>query len=648
MEIAESKSRKWGSVVLLVIFYIFQHPSLALLPRLGCHESSHGMFKRRNVDKILFLTASQYESNGNRSMDEITSELEKTMQIVNEQQNMVEEQQNKINMLLEALNEKDSGKNVMASNSSEMGAEITAFNPPQKDVQLTSTPLKVMLFIDGTWLYYSLHERDDVIDPIVQRYGKGWQYKYNVDWGALPRVICKALQEQDRSQGWSTVLQDAEKSGRPIEVVRVLVYTSYKANTPKHSFRYQMFQEMLNAKYDVHMMETVGPGEKCIDIQLAVDVLHYATMPHAYDIAVLLTGDKDYMPAMVRTRQKGRRVGLVSMRSGCNKALRESANIKDYDVIFLEDHLNEILRLKTETGIHKRTPNVSQFTLMKVIFDFIKMSGMQRVNSRDIGKYMKPMLVGNRRLLDEMKQTYGGLYQLLTVSDIFVVDRGTNDKEFWVAVKENAGFVLKEELKKTQFTRSEKKFFEMYTLDAIERDRQKYYRHSSDEQTSSAGSLIRELKTVSFSEALPKETESQDLRTLTVAKLKEICRERSLPVSGKKDELIRRIRDDIEAKREQQQPTAIEEMEPKEYLLSLILEYLQVKGGQASSRDIGRYLAANKASPKRSLQENGRVAALTELKELSGSLNKFILQTDSFEVKDTEDGDVFEFLICLK
>jgi hypothetical protein len=48
-----------------------------------------------------------------------------------------------------------------------------------------------------------------------------------------------------------------------------MVYTSYKADTPKHSFRYQMFQEMMNAKYDVHMMETVGRVEKCIDIQLA-------------------------------------------------------------------------------------------------------------------------------------------------------------------------------------------------------------------------------------------------------------------------------------------------------------------------------------------------------------------------------------------
>ena len=73
------------------------------------------------------------------------------------------------------------------------------------------------------------------------------------------------------------------------------------------------------------MMETVGRSEKCVDINIAVEMLHYATVPNAYDVAILLTGDKDFIPAMRRTRQKGRKVALVSMsrRYGCNKALYE-------------------------------------------------------------------------------------------------------------------------------------------------------------------------------------------------------------------------------------------------------------------------------------------------------------------------------------
>ena len=58
-----------------------------------------------------------------------------------------------------------------------------------------------------------------------------------------------------------------------------------------------------------------GAQEKCVDISLAVDMLHYATIPHALDVAVLVSGDRDFIPALVRTRQKGKRVAIASMRN---------------------------------------------------------------------------------------------------------------------------------------------------------------------------------------------------------------------------------------------------------------------------------------------------------------------------------------------
>ena len=75
---------------------------------------------------------------------------------------------------------------------------------------------------------------------------------------------------------------------RPVEVVRASVFTSTKKSTDPNSFRVQMYKDMANSNYDVHMMETVGKGEKCVDIQLAVEMLHYATVPNSYDIAILL------------------------------------------------------------------------------------------------------------------------------------------------------------------------------------------------------------------------------------------------------------------------------------------------------------------------------------------------------------------------
>ena len=75
---------------------------------------------------------------------------------------------------------------------------------------------------------------------------------------------------------------------RPVEIVRASVFTSYKKTTDPQSIRVRMYEEMADANYDVHMMETVGKGEKCVDIQLAVEMLHYATVPDAYDVAILL------------------------------------------------------------------------------------------------------------------------------------------------------------------------------------------------------------------------------------------------------------------------------------------------------------------------------------------------------------------------
>ena len=49
-------------------------------------------------------------------------------------------------------------------------------------------PTKVMAFIDGSWLYYTLFERGRRC-PIVQRYGAGWYHSHHVDWTAITQLI---------------------------------------------------------------------------------------------------------------------------------------------------------------------------------------------------------------------------------------------------------------------------------------------------------------------------------------------------------------------------------------------------------------------------------------------------------------------------
>jgi hypothetical protein len=584
-----------------------------------------------------------------------------------ETQRMIQEQQKQIDLLMQLIQSQNpTGGSGNTSPASKTPAGTSSSLQPPSAYTPTLPPLKVMLFIDGTWLYYSIHERDDNRDPITARYGKGWQFKYYFDWSRLPGIICQALQNQD--QGWSSVnaqvrTDDAVNApqqalARPLEIVRACVFSSYKADTAKTSRRYQMFQEMISANYDVTVIETIGKNEKCVDIQLAVEMLHYATVPSAYDVALLLTGDKDFMPAMVRTRQKGRKVGLVSMRSGCNKALYQTPNVKDYDVVWIEDYLDELIKLKPESQLRK-TQYLSTFTLWKIINDFISKSGRQRVSSRDIGAYLKHVKVGERSVLDEVKECFGGLYQFLIVSGIYVVihpesnNRASDDKSFWVGLREGANASVLLEAKKTHFTDDEKRFFDQYNLDALE-DKGSNYRFTITMPGSGQERPVPELQAVEINgvpELEPPEELTRDYSGETVLKLKERCRERGLSVSGKKVELLKRIQQDVEEGLVRPKVNAQSVTVPVSYIDGLVVEYLQASGGLASSRGVGRYLAANQASAERTKDASSSVSALQELKTIHGSLIKYLKQSPALfyiEEREVVDGEHFEFSVGLQ
>ena len=104
-------------------------------------------------------------------------------------------------------------------------------------------PLKAMLFIDGTWLYYSLNTREKSRDPIITKYGPGWQNNSKVNWLALPRLICSQIEEQRNSE------THFSGSDRPLDIARVMVYTSAKKDTDPNSRRMRMFRDMSDANY---------------------------------------------------------------------------------------------------------------------------------------------------------------------------------------------------------------------------------------------------------------------------------------------------------------------------------------------------------------------------------------------------------------
>lgn len=578
-----------------------------------------------------------------------------------------------------------------------------------------SSATNVMLFVDGTWLYYSIHERPADACPLVRRYGREWRVHYDIDWAALPGILATALQQQLLQQHKSRTAQ-LQQTVKKIELVRCSVYTSYKADTRQDSNRYKLFQDLQAANFQVHMMETVGKSEKCVDIQLAVELLHYATTTtttthdvnrlgvadnnNSFDVALILTGDKDFMPAMIRTRQKGKKVGLVSMRNGCNRALTDTAGLVDFDVIWLEDYLKTLVVPKancadgilSETRTTPRNGStatdaasgvISDFTLHKVIHDFCKSSGVARVSSRDLGRYLKYLRLGGSTIRDLMKQYYGGLIQFLTSCDAYYeIKRDSfTEHSYWISLTEFANALLLQEAAETKFSAEEKIFFDRYSVKLLLQNRQRMYGHTLLQTQSSKKKNIRDLNddeisttesSSHHSKQLP-ELLTRDYSFCLARELKDACRKFGLPVSGTKPVMLERIQQYVDGQvalwKAQDEKTNSDlrrlplerrndnylpmvEESVAAYLKGLMEEYLHAKGGIAGSRDVGRYLAANKSSSssvQRPFQKSS--SALVELKKAYNSLNSFVVCCpDSFYIQPgsgNEKSAKYEFRIAL-
>lgn len=128
-----------------------------------------------------------------------------------------------------------------------------------------------------------------------------------MDFAKLPQIISDHISQELIRMNPNPSIQ------RAVEVVRVLVFSSFRDEQSSSSQRRDMFETMQALNFEVHLGSYTGGQEKCVDIALAVDMLYYATVPQAFDVAVLVSGDRDFMPALVRTRQKGKRVAVCSM-----------------------------------------------------------------------------------------------------------------------------------------------------------------------------------------------------------------------------------------------------------------------------------------------------------------------------------------------
>lgn len=209
---------------------------------------------------------------------------------------------------------------------------------------------RIMLFIDGTWLYKNKAR-------FAESCGKT---DFQLHFGLLPQILAKEVGKQ--------------LGPTQVEIVRSYLFGSYPSNydlTDDDAVRRQLdFYDMLREQYhyeveifpinfhgrrlrskDRDPQDTFKPNEKCVDVALATLMLYLATLPGVYDIAIVVVGDLDYKPVFQQVRRLGKRVAIASIRAVCTPEfsdVHDVARVKDFDIIWLDDLLS-VLELKFES-----------------------------------------------------------------------------------------------------------------------------------------------------------------------------------------------------------------------------------------------------------------------------------------------------------
>lgn len=218
--------------------------------------------------------------------------------------------------------------------------------------------IRLMIFIDGTWLYSNLkHLAKETSQPA-----------FYIDYGALPLAI---RDEVARMCGDDR-----------IDLVRTFFFGSYPVNydivdedrARKRTDFFKLLREDYNYEVESYPIDyqrrrilhddreeddQFTPREKCVDIALASAMFHNAMVPGAYDIAAAVVGDKDYFPLFQRVRQLGKRVALASIRQSCAKIYadrQDEKRVKDFQTIWLNDIIESIMWRQEEYEVECRSP----------------------------------------------------------------------------------------------------------------------------------------------------------------------------------------------------------------------------------------------------------------------------------------------------
>ncbi len=199
--------------------------------------------------------------------------------------------------------------------------------------------VKAMIFVDGSWLY---HGRQVLFESLGEESG------FEIDYKKIPDIIAHYMAE----------MMDSE-----VDVVRTNYFGTIPVNKQGYNpAKQRAFYEFLTMQcaYDTEILEIdfrrephARPDDKWVNVALAAAMTYYATIPGAFDVAVLVGGDADYIPLLKRVRGLGKRVQIVCMNNFNDKHLTSvtmltTAGIQDLPPLFLDERSDEIRLARSE------------------------------------------------------------------------------------------------------------------------------------------------------------------------------------------------------------------------------------------------------------------------------------------------------------
>ena len=187
---------------------------------------------------------------------------------------------------------------------------------------------RVMFFIDGTWLWHNMMSQKQRTNTKLNLYKlpleilKVLPYRTSLKQITISASLPRNVDARD------------EKLVKKRERFFNLLYIKCEYTLDIYWID---FQGRRLLKKDRHPNDSWEPKEKYVDISVTSNLLYHAACNN-YDEAVVITGDKDFIPALIKANWLNKGITIATFRNSCSYQLA-----KMYNTIFIDDIIDRVI-----------------------------------------------------------------------------------------------------------------------------------------------------------------------------------------------------------------------------------------------------------------------------------------------------------------